>query len=90
MFGIYLKFRGLSAKGFDMLHALRITMSHKWTENAIERISKAAMEEVVRSMQEFAWLISHDNVQIPFRVFAQRLDNQGEFRDSTAAAVYIK
>lgn len=90
MFSIYLKFRGLSAKGFDMLHGLGISMSHKWTGNAIERISNAAMEEVVRLMKEFAWLISHDNVQIPFRVFAQRLDNQGEFGDGTAATVYIK
>lgn len=90
VFGIYLKFRGLSAKGFDMLHSLGITMSHKWTGNATERMSKAAMEEVKKLMEDYAWLISYDNVQIPFRVFAQRLDNQGEFGDGTAATVYIK
>ena len=48
------------------------------------------MEEVVKLMQHFPWLISHDNVQIPFRVFSQRLDNQGEFGNGTAATVYIK
>ena len=90
LFAIYLKFRGLSAKGFDTLHALALTMSHKWTGNAVGRISKQAMEEVVKLMQLFPWLISHDNVQIPFRVFSQRLDNQGEFGNGTAATVYIK
>src|ERR1700689_1575380 len=48
------------------------------------------MEEVVELIQHFPWLISHDNVQIPFRVFSQRLDNQGEFGNGTAATVYIK
>jgi hypothetical protein len=65
-------------------------MSHKWTGNAVGRISKQSMEEVVELMQHFPWLISHDNVQIPFRVFSQRLDNQGEFGNGTAATVYIK
>src|ERR1700683_3935030 len=90
LFAIYLKFRGLSAKGFDTLHALALTMSHKWTGNAIGRILKRSMDEVVELMQYFPWLISHDNVQIPFRVFSQRLDNQGEFGNGTAATVYIK
>lgn len=90
MFAIYLKFRGLSAKGFDTLHALALTMSFKWTGNAVDRISKRAMEEVVELMERFPWLISHDNVQIPFRVFSQRLDNKGEFGNGTAATVYIK
>jgi len=44
----------------------------------------------VKLLSIFPWLISHDNVQIPFRVFSQRLDNQGEFGNGTAATVYIK
>src|SRR6202050_1775704 len=90
LFAIYLKFRGLLAKGFYTPHALALTMSHKWTGNAVGRISKRAMEEVVKLMQLFPWLISHDNVQIQFRVFSQHLDNQGEFGNGTAATVYIK
>ena len=43
---IYFKFRGLSAKGFDTLHALALTMSHKWTCNAIGKISEKAMDEM--------------------------------------------
>jgi len=48
------------------------------------------MEEVVNLVQLFPWLISHNNVQIPFQIFSQRLDNQGEFGNGTAATVYIK
>ena len=90
MFAIYFKFRGLSAKGFDMLHALALTMSHKWTGLAVGHISEESMKEVLRLMEVYTSLISHDNVQIPFRVFSQRLNNQGEFGDGTAATVYIK
>jgi hypothetical protein len=65
-------------------------MSHKWTANAVERISVACMKEVKDKMKIYPWLISYDNVNIPFRVFSQRLDNQGEFGNGTAATVYIK
>lgn len=89
-FAVYFKFRGLSAKGFDTLHALALTMSHKWTCNAVARISKQAMDEMNSLKDKFPWLLSYDNVNIPFRVFSQRLDNQGEFGNGTAATVYIK
>lgn len=39
---------------------------------------------------KFPWYISYDNVNIPFRVFSQRLENQGEFGNGTAATVYVK
>jgi hypothetical protein len=90
LLAVYFKFRGLTAKGFDTLHALAITMSHKWTCNAVGRISKEAMNEVVRLIDLYPWLLSYDNINIAFRVFSQRLDNQGEFGNGTAATVYIK
>jgi hypothetical protein len=58
--------------------------------NAVGQISKQAMEEVVELMQQFLWLILHNNVQILFCVFSQHLDNQGKFGTGTAATVYIK
>ena len=87
---IYFKFRGLSAKGFDTLHALALTMSHKWTCNAIGKISEKAMDEMNSLKNKYPWTLSYDNINIPFRVFSQRLDNQGEFGNGTAATVYIK
>ncbi|KAF8834716.1 hypothetical protein BDN67DRAFT_1045153 [Paxillus ammoniavirescens] len=56
LFAVYLKFRGLSAKAFDTLHALAITMSHKWTANHIAKISEGSMKEVKELMELFPWL----------------------------------
>ncbi|KAF9231490.1 hypothetical protein BU15DRAFT_90901 [Melanogaster broomeanus] len=90
LFAIYLKFRGLSAKAFDTLHALAITMSHKWTADHVAKLSAAAMKEVAELMELFPWLISYDNINIPFRVFSQRLDNKDMFGCGVAATVYVK
>ncbi|KAF6746516.1 hypothetical protein DFP72DRAFT_823129 [Ephemerocybe angulata] len=90
LLAVYMKFRGVSAKGFDTLHAMGLTMSHKWTCDAVERISSQCMSEVVAKMKQYPWLISYDNINIPFRVFSQRVDNRGEFGNGTAATVYIK
>ncbi|KAJ3494146.1 hypothetical protein NLJ89_g10870 [Agrocybe chaxingu] len=90
LLSLYFKFKGVSAKGFDTLHAMALTMSHKWTSDAVERISNHCMRDVRSKMNLYPWLISYDNVNIPFRVFSQRLDNQGEFGNGTAATVYIK
>ncbi|RDB30580.1 hypothetical protein Hypma_007100 [Hypsizygus marmoreus] len=44
----YFKFRGMTAKGFNTVHALRLVMNHKWTCNVVEQMSARAMEEVKR------------------------------------------
>ena len=90
LFAIYLKFRGLSAKAFDTLHALAVTMSHRWAAEHVARMSQSAMQEVTGLMQIYPWLISYDNINIPFRVFSQRLDNKDSFSSGVAATVYIK
>ncbi|KAH6877028.1 hypothetical protein BKA70DRAFT_1127733 [Coprinopsis sp. MPI-PUGE-AT-0042] len=89
LLAIYMKFRGLSAKGFDTLHALGLTMSHKWASNHVKNMSGGAMKEVGERMEQFPWVSSYDNLTIPFRVFSQRLDNQSELGQGTAATVYV-
>jgi len=90
LLALYFQFKGVSAKGFDTLHAMGLTMSHKWTAISVGRISKACMAEVRQQLDISPWLMSHDNVNIPFRVFLQQLDNQGEFGNRTAATIYVK
>ncbi|KIJ10153.1 hypothetical protein PAXINDRAFT_164295 [Paxillus involutus ATCC 200175] len=90
LFAVYLKFRGLSVKAFDTLHALAITMSHKWTANHVAKILEGSMKEVKEVMELFPWLVPYDNINIPFRVFSQRLDNKDNFSSGVAATVYIK
>ncbi|KAH6866274.1 hypothetical protein BKA70DRAFT_1380399 [Coprinopsis sp. MPI-PUGE-AT-0042] len=89
LLAIYMKFRGLSARGFDTLHAVGLTMSHKWACNHVGTMSKGAMKEVAERMEQFPWVTSYDNLTIPFRVFSQRVDNQGELGQGTAATVYV-
>ncbi|KAJ7905795.1 hypothetical protein B0H14DRAFT_3103084 [Mycena olivaceomarginata] len=90
LFAIYFKFKGLSAKGFDTLHAIGLTMSNKWTGDAVERISDAAMGEMKQLMDQFPWLLSYDNALLPFKIFSQRIDKKSLLGNGTAATVYIK
>ncbi|KAH9474970.1 hypothetical protein JR316_0012069 [Psilocybe cubensis] len=90
LLAIYLKFKGISAKGFDTLHAMGLTMSHKWTCDVVERISTNCMKEVQELINNVPSLLSYDNLQLALRVFSQRLDHQGEFGNGTAATVYFK
>ncbi|KAJ7082067.1 hypothetical protein B0H15DRAFT_952744 [Mycena belliarum] len=90
LFAIYFKFRGLSAKGFDTLHALALTMSNKWTGDAVARISAESMATMKKLMDLFPWLMSYDNALVAFRVFSQRIDRKSKTGNSTAATVYIK
>lgn len=89
LMAIYLKFKGISAKGFDTLHAMGITMSHKWTCNIVERISEKCLAEVCDMVEKVLSFISYDNMQVSFCVFSQCLDNNGEFGNGTAATVYF-
>ncbi|KAF8876506.1 hypothetical protein CPB84DRAFT_1638534, partial [Gymnopilus junonius] len=66
LLSLYFQFKGISAKGFDTLHALGVTMSHKWTANSVERISAKCMEEVKKYMKDRPCSVSHDNVNIAF------------------------
>ncbi|KDQ49210.1 hypothetical protein JAAARDRAFT_716162 [Jaapia argillacea MUCL 33604] len=90
IFAVYFKSRGVAGRAFDCLHKLGLMMSHKWTTEATEEISKNCMNEVVRLMKDHIWIFSHDNVNILFRVYSQRVDNKSHFACGTAATVFIK
>ncbi|KAG5640236.1 hypothetical protein DXG03_009734 [Asterophora parasitica] len=85
LWAIYLKACGLSARAFDTIHYLGLTMSHKWTANAIRHLSDRAMDAARLAISRNPWNISHDNVNIPLRVFSRRLHNQSH----SAATVWI-
>ncbi|KAH9846871.1 hypothetical protein C2E23DRAFT_743131 [Lenzites betulinus] len=87
---IYFKFKGLTAKGVDTLHALGLSMSSKWTTNSVEAMSVEAMKEVEALANIHASLLSYDNAYMTFRVFGQRLERDTTHAAGTAATVYIK
>ena len=90
LLGIYFKFKGLTAKGCDTLHALGITMSTKWITGSVETISSEAMAEVQHLVQTHPSFLSYDNVYMTFRIFSQRLEKNGGQTAGTAATVYVK
>ncbi|PIL35268.1 hypothetical protein GSI_01993 [Ganoderma sinense ZZ0214-1] len=90
LLGIYFKFKGLTAKGCDTLHALGISMSAKWITNSVETISSEAMKEVQELIHTHASFLSYDNVYMTFRIFSQRLEKNGHQTAGTAATVYVK
>lgn len=89
LWAIYLKACGLSARAFDAIHALGVTMSHKWAANAYGTLSELKMKEVRLAIEKRPWTISHDNVNLPLRVFSQRLHNKSHFVSGCAATVWV-
>ncbi|KAI0368261.1 hypothetical protein BV20DRAFT_1054231 [Pilatotrama ljubarskyi] len=87
---VFLKAKGASAKSLDLLHTLRITMSHSWGMRAYAGISEKSMEELQKVIHLLAWWLAYDNVNFAFQVFAQRLANQSHFDSGTSGSVFIK
>ncbi|EGO05049.1 hypothetical protein SERLA73DRAFT_43910 [Serpula lacrymans var. lacrymans S7.3] len=48
------------------------------------------MDKVQHLVKSHPFVISHDNLNIPFRVYSQRIDNQSHFDSGTAATVYFQ
>ncbi|KAK6980827.1 hypothetical protein R3P38DRAFT_3334136 [Favolaschia claudopus] len=90
LFAVYFKFRGLSAKGFDTLHAIGLTMSNKWTGEAVDRISEKGMKGMKRLMELYPWILSYDNALVAYRVFSQRHYRKSSQGNGTAGTVYVK
>ncbi|KAF8224943.1 hypothetical protein L208DRAFT_450489 [Tricholoma matsutake] len=89
LWAVYLKACGLSARAFDAIHALGITMSHKWAANAYRDLSELKMKEVQAVIHKLPWTITHNNVNLPLRVFSQQLHNQSHFVSGCAATVWV-
>ncbi|KAJ8489593.1 hypothetical protein ONZ45_g13520 [Pleurotus djamor] len=86
---IYFKACGMAARAFDFAHILGFVMSHKWTSDAYSRIAELKMEEVRQIVHKRGWVISHDNVNFPLRVFSQRMHNKDHFVSATAATLWV-
>ncbi|PPR01081.1 hypothetical protein CVT24_000392 [Panaeolus cyanescens] len=91
LLAIYMKFRGVSANGFDTLHALGLTMSHKWACDIVGRLSEQAMEEITDWIEKtgpgfcLTTILTSHSVSLP-----QRFDHNGGLGHGTVAPVYIK
>ncbi|TDL27181.1 hypothetical protein BD410DRAFT_714083 [Rickenella mellea] len=89
LLSLYLKVCGASARSLDVLHTLGLTMSHRWIYDGMETLAKTSMDTLRKDIKTTPWLISHDNLNIPFQKYEQRLDNQSHFDSGTAATVFL-
>jgi Family of unknown function (DUF6589) len=86
---IYFKSCGLAARGFDTLHSLGITMCQKTAYRCIEELSTMAHVSLLSDITNFPWFGCHDNINIPFRAYEQRLNNRDHFDSGTVATIFI-
>ncbi|KAH7925761.1 hypothetical protein BV22DRAFT_1160019 [Leucogyrophana mollusca] len=90
MLTMFLRSQGISAKSLDLLHTFCLTMSQKWSVRAFSKMSANEMDKLCEMVRLLPFVISHDNVNIPFRVFTQRVNNQSHFDPRTAATVFFQ
>lgn len=86
----FLRSQGTPAKSIDLLQAFGLTMSHQWSNRALNQISANEMQTMQQMVQTLPFVVTHDNINIPFRVFTQRLDSQSHFDSGTASTVFFQ
>lgn len=85
----YFKASGTSAKALDTLHAYGISMSQKTAYRVIDTLADKAQTEMKTDFKTHSSVVSHDNMNVAFRVYEQRLGRHSRFDSGTAATVYI-
>ncbi|KDQ51468.1 hypothetical protein JAAARDRAFT_62515 [Jaapia argillacea MUCL 33604] len=58
-------------------------MSHKWSVEAIKKVSKKAMEDAHQCIHRFPWISSHDNVNITPK-------NKNHFDNGTVGTIFFR
>ncbi|KIK97806.1 hypothetical protein PAXRUDRAFT_808047, partial [Paxillus rubicundulus Ve08.2h10] len=71
MITLFLCSQGTPAKSIDLLCAFGLTMSHQWSVCALRTIPENGMATVQDMVQHLPFVVTHDNIDIPFHVFSQ-------------------
>ena len=64
-------------------------MCQKSAYNVIESLCDQARKQLHNDIKTHPWFGTHDNVNLPFRVYEQRLHNQSHFDSSTAGTIIV-
>ena len=86
---VYFKSCGLATKAFDSLHAYGITMSQKTAYRCIEDLSVTAHKTLTHNITTYPWFGCHDNINLGFKVYEQRLSNHDHFDSGTAGTIIV-
>ncbi|KIK81786.1 hypothetical protein PAXRUDRAFT_806776 [Paxillus rubicundulus Ve08.2h10] len=71
MITLFLCSQGAPAKNIDLLHAFGLTISHQWSVRALRTIPENEMATVRDMVQHLPFVVTHNNINIPFCVFSQ-------------------
>ncbi|KAF9791033.1 hypothetical protein BJ322DRAFT_1000129 [Thelephora terrestris] len=85
---LYLKGCGLATRAFDTLSSLGVTTSQKWAFTGIDHLVQSAQQKYTLDVQTRLFILSHDNVNIPFRVYEPSATRQSHFDNGTATTLY--
>ncbi len=85
---VYFKASGLAAKAHDTTHLYGLTMSHSWVYRLIDKISDDAKNERQVAIRKYPFRATHDNLNLPSKVFEQRTHRQQSFDSGTAATIF--
>ena len=90
LLAVYFKFHSMTAKAFDTAHTLSITMSMKWTIESVGALVASATKNMLSLQDNCFWLMLHNNLNLAFLVYSQRINNQTHFNSGTAGTIYFK
>lgn len=64
-------------------------MSQKWVYTGINALTRQQQVLLLEDIKKYPWFGVHDNINIPFRAFQQRIENQNHFDSGTAATILV-
>ncbi|EJD44421.1 hypothetical protein AURDEDRAFT_36198, partial [Auricularia subglabra TFB-10046 SS5] len=85
--GLYLKAKGTPVPVFDFLQSVGITMSYRWSLDAVYTLADSAMVELRIWVGEKPFAVDMDNVLLSYGVTSQRVLNRSQTINATACTV---
>lgn len=86
---LYLKACGTVVKAFDTMSTLGVTMSQKWALNALEKLVKNKMADLVSQVRMSSFHVVHNNINQMSRVSHQQVNHNSHFESGTVATIFI-
>lgn len=88
--GLYLFSKGAPRQLMGVLCKAGMSVSHQTVLRGIQSLTTEAKAEAKNAATTKSWYLIHDNINMAFRKYDQRLDNQDSFESGTAATIVIQ
>ncbi|KAG0308588.1 hypothetical protein BGZ99_001111 [Dissophora globulifera] len=88
--GLYLFSKGAPRQLVGLLSKTGMSVSHQTVLRSLESLTTAAKKDAKKASKTKPWYLVYDNINMAFRKYDQRLDNQDSFESGTAATLVIR